>query len=119
MDPKRIAEIKVRTVTAIPAGRYRVRSTWSEKYQRQMPQVLDVPGYRGIRIHSGNGAADTEGCILPGLLRDVLGERVTKSRDACTWLYQRIDECAERGEDVWLEVVRDTPAWSTYRGIGG
>lgn len=52
--------------TAIPAGRYEVRLTHSPKFDRTMPILCDVPGHQGIRIHPGNTAKDTEGCLLPG-----------------------------------------------------
>src|SRR5262245_36703719 len=60
---------KVKGSTAIPVGRYRIERTFSQRFQHTTPQLLDVPGFDGIRIHPGNSAADTEGCVLPGLVR--------------------------------------------------
>jgi hypothetical protein len=97
---------KVKGKTAIPAGRYRVQWTWSPKYRRYMPILVDVPGYQGIRIHSGNTAEDTEGCILPGLTRDVTAMSVGKSRDAARWLDGQIEAHARAGEAIWIEIVR-------------
>lgn len=64
-----LAEIKKRKVygeTAIPAGEYEVRMTYSPKYKRMMPQVMDVPGWTGVRMHSMNEAKDSLGCIGMG-----------------------------------------------------
>lgn len=55
--------------TAIPAGRYAVKTTYSPKFDRMLPEVLSVPGFSGIRIHAGNRAIDTEGCVLVGFVR--------------------------------------------------
>ena len=57
---------KVKGQTAIPAGRYRVDYTFSQRFQRATLILLDVPGFTGIRFHGGNTAKDTEGCILCG-----------------------------------------------------
>jgi hypothetical protein len=61
-----VAEWKIQNRTAIPKGTYRVVITHSNRFNRQLPLLLGVPGYTGIRIHAGNTSKDTEGCILVG-----------------------------------------------------
>ncbi len=59
-------EKKVYGETAIPAGTYEVRVTWSPTFKRNLPLLLGVPHFTGIRIHRGNTNKDTLGCILVG-----------------------------------------------------
>lgn len=60
---------KVDGDTAIPAGNYRVQLTYSERFKKILPILLDVPGFSGIRIHAGNTNKDTLGCLLVGKVR--------------------------------------------------
>lgn len=58
--------LKVKGMTAIPEGRYLMRFTYSPKFGKRLFQLMDVPIFDGIRIHSGNSVKDTQGCILVG-----------------------------------------------------
>lgn len=84
-----VRPIKVPGQTAIPAGRYLIRITPSARFKRRLPELIDVPNYRGVRIHPGNTTADTEGCILPGLERTPSG--LGKSRLAFDPLLARLE----------------------------
>ena len=57
---------KIPGETAIPRGYYQVIVTFSHKFQRRLPLLLNVPFYSGIRIHRGNHENHTDGCILVG-----------------------------------------------------
>jgi hypothetical protein len=57
-------------ISCIPVGTYRCIFSMSQRFQKLMPELLNVPGRTGIRIHAGNTTADTEGCPLVGMSRD-------------------------------------------------
>lgn len=61
-----IKRLKEPGKTAIPTGRYEIIITQSNRFKKPLPLLLNVPGFEGIRIHPGNTALDTEGCLLPG-----------------------------------------------------
>jgi hypothetical protein len=65
-DVVRARNVKVYGETAIPSGRYEIIMNFSNKFQKIMPLILDVPQFEGVRIHKGNTAEDTLGCILVG-----------------------------------------------------
>lgn len=65
-DLKDAGEGKVYGITCIPFGTYDVEVTLSSRFKRMLPLLLNVPEFDGIRIHSGNTAEDTLGCILVG-----------------------------------------------------
>lgn len=62
----RIKSVKITGQTAIPIGTYKVIVNKSPKFGRNLPRLLDVPGFDGILIHRGNTDKDTAGCILIG-----------------------------------------------------
>jgi hypothetical protein len=94
---------KVPGETAIPAGHYPVRLTYSPRFRRELPLVVGVPGFEGIRIHPGNTDVDTEGCILVG--RSVGSDRVNESRLAFDALYPKLEQAAR----IHLTII-DFPA---------
>jgi hypothetical protein len=99
-----VRKIKIPGVTAIPAGTYEVIINNSGKFGKPMPLLLDVPNFKGIRIHIGNTAKDTEGCILVGYEKG-LGA-IYKSKDAYNDLYERLKKAMNESEKVTIEIVR-------------
>jgi len=92
--------------TAIPAGRYRLVINMSERFKKRMPLLLGVPGFSGVRIHGGNTAADTLGCILVAEKR-VNADRIMSSLSAR--LVELLE--AEDGQHE-IEIIN---AWSNGR----
>ena len=88
--------------SAIPEGRYPVVITYSPKFKQWLPILVGVPMFKGIRIHAGNTAKDTEGCILVGENR-VKG-KVLNSRLWLNRLKEKIVEAKEKGEAVWITI---------------
>lgn len=93
---------KIQNETAIPRGTYRVINSFSNHFQRELPELLDVPGYSGVRIHGGNGPADTEGCILLGRVRTADG--CANCAERVTTLTAMIQNAEDAGEEIWLTV---------------
>lgn len=95
---------KVPGETCIPNGRYEVRVTHSPKFGVDMPLLLDVPGFEGVRIHPGNGPRDTEGCLLPG---SVAGQdQLFGSRTAYEALFAKLKAASG---PAWLTITTRTP----------
>jgi hypothetical protein len=97
-----VSDWKIKGETAIPRGRYRVQRTLSARFGHTTPQLMDVPGFEGIRIHPGNTTADTEGCLLPGLERrsDGVGASQLAYREVLKWL----DTIEQNGDEAYIEI---------------
>ena len=98
---------KIPGETAIPRGRYQVILTHSQRFNRTLPLLCNVPGYEGVRIHPGNTAADTEGCILVGQMLGTMDGKtaVLSSRAAMAALYYQIEDAIIAGQKVWLTIA--------------
>ena len=88
MSDDDVKKIKVYGKTAIPIGTYKVVLTYSPKFKRILPLIENVIGFSGIRIHSGNTANDTDGCVLVGL-NTIVG-KVTNSKATMIRLMDKI-----------------------------
>lgn len=97
-----VTERKVKGSTAIPAGRYRIILNWSPRFGKPLPLLLDVPHFEGIRIHAGNTAKDTEGCILVG--RNTQPGTVTESKATMADLMQVLTSANNRGDEIWITI---------------
>lgn len=78
-------DVKVMHETCIPKGKYTVILNYSKRFKRNMPLLLNVPGFDGIRIHYGNTAADTSGCPLVG--KNTEKGKLTDSRETFKRLF--------------------------------
>ena len=96
MSPERISNIKVYGETAIPSGTYEVRMThsprfstrtWAKKYGGKVPELINVKGFSGIRIHPMNYPKDTLGCI--GVGRNTVKGGITQSTE---YYYKLLDD---------------------------
>jgi len=95
--------IKVYGETAIPAGQYQISVTFSPKFNKLMILVMDVPGFTGIRIHSGNDKDDTLGCILVGTTKDSI-TRIHGGNEALPKLRAKIDAALAKSEQIWVTI---------------
>lgn len=101
MNLEEIKKLKVYGETAIPKGRYEIVISYSERFKKKLPLLLNVPGYEGIRIHTGNYAEHTHGCLLPGKIASK--DSVSESTVAFNALFEKIDK-ALNTEKVFITI---------------
>ena len=94
-------EKKVHSKTAIPYGIYEIKWTYSPRFKKYTPQLMNVPSFEGIRIHAGNTSADTEGCYI--LEENKKIRKVLNSRANINKFYTIIKEACSKGK-VTIEI---------------
>lgn len=98
--------VKVQNKTAIPKGKYEVVMSMSNRFGKVLPEVKNVPGFTGVRIHTGNDSGDTEGCIIVGALNDSMDDDfIGSSKVAMSRLAPKIVDALAVKEKVTLEIV--------------
>lgn len=95
---------KVYGKTAIPEGTYEVKLTHSPRFKKILPEILNVPNFSGIRIHTGNSSKDTEGCIIVGTWDGEKEDWVGNSRIAFDELMALLEEATNNKEKVTITV---------------
>ena len=113
MTEEEIKNKKIYGKTAIPTGTYKIKMTyspkfasrvWGRKYQGKVIQIMNVKGFSGVRIHPGNTAGESLGCIFPG--RNLEKGKVLQST---AYYYKLLDNhilpALKRDEEVTITIV--------------
>jgi hypothetical protein len=103
-DLDRITREKVHGRTAIPTGEYKIEWTFSDRFQKAMPILLNVKGYAGVRIHSGNTPEHTLGCLIPGMKMST--DNVSESKVATMKLWNIIKIAIDNKEQIYINITR-------------
>ena len=113
MTAAEILKVKVKSLTAIPRGRYRVTlDVVSPKFSMKpyykafcggkVPRLLNVPGFDGILIHKGMSEKSSAGCIIVGY--NTIKGMVTNSQSAFEKVYKILKGYRDAGEKIYIEI---------------
>ena len=95
---------KVYGKTAISEGTYEVKLTYSPRFKKILPEILNVPNFSGIRIHTGNSSKDTEGCILVGTWDGEKEDWISNSKVAFNKLMSLLQKAADNKEKITITI---------------
>lgn len=98
---------KVYGETAIPAGTYEVKLTHSPRFKKVLPEILNVPNFTGIRIHSGNDSSDSSGCVLVGTWDGKKENWISDSRAAFNKLMDKLQAATDKKENITITIVNN------------
>lgn len=113
MKTAEIMEGKIYGRTAIPTGTYDVKltyspkfanNTWGKKYRGLVPEIMNVPAWKGVRIHPFNTAEESLGCIAVGK-NSVKGKVLQSTQYYYNLMDKYILPAVKRGEKIELEIV--------------
>lgn len=109
--------VKVKHETRIPAGTYEIKlrtyGGFHERYKKKFPEIhmgtlelMKVPGFTDILIHTGNTEEDTSGCILVGLIVDEKNFTIRAGTSTLAYikLYTKVREAFLRKESVTITI---------------
>lgn len=101
MPLKEIQAIKVMHETAIPYGVYKVRLSMSPRFRKVLPEIMNVPGFTGVRAHAGNTQYDSSGCLILG--KNTVKGKVTNSR---YYVSEFIKILEKAGDNITIEITQ-------------
>ncbi len=88
--------------SCIPEGEYPLTINFSERHQKRMAEILNVPNRTGIRIDVANFPSQLLGCIAVGLIAGT--DSVEHSQIAYDQLLPKIEAVIAKGEAVTIEI---------------
>lgn len=97
-------EDKVYGETAIPIGRYKVVLSYSNRFKKVLPEILNVEFFKGIRIHAGNHKDDSSGCILVGECKDLKEGFIYNSKKTMKKLMSILKTATNKNEEIYLSI---------------
>lgn len=114
MPLAKIKELKKPSITAIPRGIYEITldvvspKYYTNSFYRQVcdgkvPRLLNVKGFEGILIHSGNSEKDTSGCLLVG--QNKIKGQVINSKETFKELYKLLKDRRMKGEKITIKIL--------------
>lgn len=95
---------KVYGKTAIPEGTYEMVLSYSPRFKKILPEILNVPNFTGIRIHCGNSSADSSGCVLVGTWDGEKEDWISDSKIAFNKLMSLLEEATNNKEKITITV---------------
>lgn len=99
--------VKIEGKTAIPSGAYQIIINHSQRFNRDLPLLLNVPNFEGIRIHPGNTDKDTHGCILVGQAHAT--DFISNSVAAFDALFPKIKKAIEEDGKLYINISGGMP----------
>lgn len=95
---------KIYGKTAIPEGTYEMVLSYSPRFKKILPEILNVPNFTGIRIHCGNSSADSSGCVLVGTWDGEKEDWVSDSKVAFNKLMSLLQKAADNKEKITITI---------------
>ena len=95
---------KIYGKTAIPEGTYEMVLSYSPRFKKILPEILNVPNFTGIRIHCGNSSADSSGCILVGTWDGEKEDWISDSKIAFNELMSLLQKAADNKDKVAITI---------------
>lgn len=103
MSASAILKIKKANETAIPTGTYKLVVSESPKFKRELIEIVGVPGFVGVRVHRGNTAQDSAGCVIPGINSEK--GKVTDSTKYEEILTKKVKTAIAKNEECYLTII--------------